>query len=101
MAWQAFRGTAEVVLTLPVRLYDVAQAAFGPSERDPDGPLGVVGVSRLAGEIAAAEQPGFELREKTGTMISVLASLNMALFVFNLLPQIGRASCRERVEFAE
>lgn len=86
MAWQAFRGTAEVVLTLPVRLYDVAQAAFGPSERDPDGPLGVVGVSRLAGEIAAAEQPGFELREKTGTMISVLASLNMALFVFNLLP---------------
>lgn len=86
LAWQAFRGTAEIIVTLPVRLYDVAQAAFGSAERDPNGPLGVVGVSRLAGEIASAEQPGFELREKTGTMISMLASLNMALFVFNLLP---------------
>ncbi len=86
MAWSAFTRTAELILTLPVRLYEVAEAAFGSAERDPDGPLGVVGVSRLAGEVAAAEQPGFELREKTGTMISMLASLNMALFVFNLVP---------------
>src|SRR5699024_11564361 len=93
MAWQAFRGTAEVVLTLPVRLYDVAQAAFGPSERDPDGPLGVVGGSRLGGEIAAAEQSGFELRGKTGTKISRLASVHMARFVVqlrSLLPCVGR-----------
>lgn len=86
MAWDAFRRTGEMILTLPMRLYEVAQAAFGPEERDPDGPLGVVGVTRLAGEIASADQPGFELREKTGTMVSVLASLNMALFVFNLVP---------------
>ncbi|WP_422116969.1 M50 family metallopeptidase [Brachybacterium sp. UNK5269] len=86
MAWSAFTRTAELILTLPVRLYEVGQAAFGSAERDPNGPLGVVGVSRLAGEVASAEQPGFELREKTGTMISMLASLNMALFVFNLVP---------------
>ncbi|MDN5820965.1 MAG: site-2 protease family protein [Brachybacterium sp.] len=86
MAWSAFTRTGELVLTLPVRLWDVGQAAFGTAERDPNGPLGVVGVSRLAGEVAAAEQPGFELREKVGTMISMLASLNMALFVFNLVP---------------
>lgn len=82
----AFVRTAEIVVTLPVRLYDVAVAAFGGGERDPNGPLGVVGVSRLAGEVASADQPGFELREKVGTLISMLASLNMALFVFNLLP---------------
>ncbi|MFC7373926.1 M50 family metallopeptidase [Brachybacterium sp. GCM10030267] len=86
MAWSAFTRTGALILTLPVRLYEVAQAAFGSAERDPDGPLGVVGVSRLAGEVASADQPGFELREKTGTMISMLASLNMALFVFNLVP---------------
>ena len=86
MAWDAFTRTGSMVLSLPVRLVEVAQAAFGPQERDPNGPLGVVGVTRLAGEIASADQPGFELREKTGTMISVLASLNMALFVFNLVP---------------
>ncbi|MDN5686976.1 MAG: site-2 protease family protein [Brachybacterium sp.] len=86
LAWTTFSRTGELVLTLPVRLYEVGQAAFGSAERDPNGPLGVVGVSRLAGEVAAADQPGFELREKVGTMISMLASLNMALFVFNLVP---------------
>lgn len=86
MAWSAFSRTGTLVLTLPARLWEVGQAAFGSAERDPNGPLGVVGVSRLAGEVAAADQPGFELREKVGTMISMLASLNMALFVFNLLP---------------
>ena len=86
MAWSAFTQTGKLVITLPVRLYEVGQAAFGGAERDPEGPLGVVGVSRLAGEVASADQPGFELREKTGTMISMLASLNMALFVFNLVP---------------
>ncbi|GAA4530732.1 site-2 protease family protein [Brachybacterium paraconglomeratum] len=86
MAWSAFTQTGKLVITLPVRLWEVAQAAFGSAERDPNGPLGVVGVSRLAGEVASADEPGFELREKTGTMISMLASLNMALFVFNLIP---------------
>ncbi|MGP9601351.1 MULTISPECIES: M50 family metallopeptidase [unclassified Brachybacterium] len=86
MAWSAFTQTGKLVITLPVRLWEVGQAAFGSAERDPNGPLGVVGVSRLAGEVASADQPGFELREKTGTMISMLASLNMALFVFNLIP---------------
>ncbi|GAA1488571.1 M50 family metallopeptidase [Brachybacterium sacelli] len=86
LAWTTFSRTGELILTLPVRLYEVGQAAFGSTERDPDGPLGVVGVSRLAGEVAAADQPGFEVREKVGTMVSMLASLNMALFVFNLVP---------------
>src|SRR5699024_11834247 len=86
MAWSAFSRTGTLVLTLPARLWEVGQAAFGSAERDPNGPLGVVGVSRLAGEFAAADQPGFELREETGTMLAMLASLNMALVVFNLLP---------------
>ena len=86
MAWSAFTQTGKLVITLPLRLWEVAQAAFGSAERDPNGPLGVVGVSRLAGEVASADEPGFELREKAGTMISMLASLNMALFVFNLIP---------------
>ena len=86
LVWTMFTRTGEIVVTLPVRLYEVAQAAFGSAERDPNGPLGVVGVSRLAGEVASADQPGFELRDKTATMLSMLASLNMALFVFNLVP---------------
>ncbi|MGP9694448.1 M50 family metallopeptidase [Brachybacterium sp. AOP25-B2-12] len=84
--WDTFVGTAKIVVTLPVRLVDVAVAAFGDAPRDPNGPIGVVGVSRLAGEVVSADQPGFEVKEKLFTLVSMLASLNMALFVFNLIP---------------
>ena len=78
--------TAKIVLTLPARLVDVAQAAFGSAERDTSSVVGVVGVGRLAGEIASAEAPGYGVLERTVAMLSLVASLNIALFVFNLIP---------------
>src|SRR5699024_12196617 len=42
LVWTTFSRTGELVLTLPVRLYEVGEAAFGGAERDPNGPLGVV-----------------------------------------------------------
>lgn len=74
----------EMILNLPQRLIDVAQAAFGPEERDPNGPMSVVGVGRMAGEIAALDQ--VPILERVSAMVQLLASLNVALFVFNLIP---------------
>ena len=74
----------ELILNLPQRLVDVAQAAFGTEERDPNGPLSVVGVGRMAGEIAALDQ--VPILERVSAMVQLLASLNVALFVFNLIP---------------
>ena len=37
-------GVAGIVANLPQRMVDVANAAFGPGERDPNGPMSVVGV---------------------------------------------------------
>jgi membrane-associated protease RseP (regulator of RpoE activity) len=74
----------ELILHLPQRLVDVAQAAFGPGERDPNGPMSVVGVGRMAGEIAALDQ--VPVLERLSAMVQLLASLNVALFVFNLIP---------------
>jgi membrane-associated protease RseP (regulator of RpoE activity) len=82
----AFVGTARVVVTLPVRLVEVGKAAFSPAARDPNGPIGVVGAGRLAGEITSADRPGVDLAAKVSTLVSLLASLNMALCVFNLVP---------------
>ncbi|WP_432563575.1 M50 family metallopeptidase [Kineococcus sp. SYSU DK003] len=81
-------SVAGIVVRLPERLYDVAQAAFGSAERDPDGPIGVVGIGRLAGELNAqpAIIPGDELAERTSRLVSLLAGLNVALFVFNMVP---------------
>jgi membrane-associated protease RseP (regulator of RpoE activity) len=77
-------GVVRVILTLPQRLVDVAEAAFGPAERDPNGPLSVVGVGRIAGEIASVDS--LAVADRIASLIGILASLNVALFVFNLVP---------------
>ncbi|HLT83446.1 MAG TPA: site-2 protease family protein [Phototrophicaceae bacterium] len=78
-------ATVGVVLTLPQRLVDIAQAAFGTEERD-GSVVGLVGVGRFAGEIASIDSDSYGLTERTADMLGLLASLNLALFVFNLLP---------------
>ncbi|WP_243694876.1 M50 family metallopeptidase [Labedella populi] len=80
----ALGSMVHLILNLPQRLVDVAEAAFGPGERDPNGPMSVVGVGRIAGEVAALDE--VPIASKAATMIGMLASLNVALFVFNLVP---------------
>jgi membrane-associated protease RseP (regulator of RpoE activity) len=82
--WDNVVGVVRVIVTLPERLVDVAQAAFGPEERDPNGPLSVVGVGRIAGEIASVDS--LDVRDRAASLIGIVASLNVALFVFNLVP---------------
>ncbi len=81
----ALGATVDVVLTLPQRIVDVAQAAFGQEDRDP-GVVGLVGVGRFAGEIASIDSDRYGVAERTADMLGLLASLNLALFVFNLVP---------------
>ncbi|WP_223695100.1 M50 family metallopeptidase [Leifsonia poae] len=73
-----------VIINLPERLVGIWNAAFGPGERDPNGPISIVGVGRVAGEVTALD--GVPVVDKAYTMIGLLASLNIALFVFNLIP---------------
>jgi membrane-associated protease RseP (regulator of RpoE activity) len=77
-------AVAGIILNLPQRMVDVANAAFGPGERDPNGPISVVGVGRVAGEIAAIDE--IPVIDKAAGLIGILASLNIALFVFNMVP---------------
>lgn len=72
-----------LIVTLPVRLWDVGVALVTGGERDPNGPLSVVGVGRLAGEVAATEAP---VLNRISVLLGLLGSLNIALFVFNLIP---------------
>ncbi|MFF2634025.1 M50 family metallopeptidase [Microbacterium sp. NPDC058021] len=72
-----------VVVQLPVRVYDTAIALFTGGERDPDGPLSVVGAGRIAGEVASVDAP---VLNRVAGLLGLLASLNLALFVFNLIP---------------
>lgn len=75
---------AGIIINLPQRLVAVANAAFGSGERDPNGPVSVVGVGRLAGEIASINT--VPIADRASALIGLVASLNIALFVFNLIP---------------
>ncbi|MBC9943212.1 site-2 protease family protein [Leucobacter sp. cx-328] len=74
---------ANVIVRMPERMVAVWNAAFGPDEREVDGPISVVGVGRLAGEVASLDAP---VSARVQTMVGLVGSLNVALFVFNLVP---------------
>jgi membrane-associated protease RseP (regulator of RpoE activity) len=74
---------ASLIVTLPVRLWDVGVSLVTGGERDPNGPLSVVGVGRIAGEVAATDAP---ILNRFAVLLGLLGSLNVALFVFNLIP---------------
>ena len=81
--WDFTVSTFESLKSFPIRVYDLAYRMATGKERDPNGPISVVGVTRLSGEIAASDQ---SLRAKTQQIIGMAASLNLFLFLFNLLP---------------
>ncbi|WP_242492391.1 M50 family metallopeptidase [Agromyces binzhouensis] len=84
MVGENVQAVAGIIVNLPQRLVDVANAAFGPEERDPNGPISVVGVGRVAGEIASLDE--VPIASRAAGLVGILASLNVALFVFNLIP---------------
>ena len=77
-------GVTNMILHLPQRMVDVSNAAFGEGKRDVNGPIGIVGVGRVAGEVASTNL--VDPVSKGATLIGILASLNIALFVFNMVP---------------
>ena len=83
MAADNVARVASLIVTLPVRLWDVGVSLVTGGERDPNGPLSVVGVGRLAGEVAATDAP---ILNRFAVLLGLLGSLNIALFVFNLIP---------------
>ena len=81
--WELTVRSAAAILTFPAKLVGVADAAFSDGERDPEGPIGVVGASRISGEVAGADLPA---SWKFAQLIGIIASVNLFLFLFNLIP---------------
>lgn len=84
MAGENIKQISGVIFNLPARVAGVAKAAFSEEPRDPNGPISVVGVGRVAGEVAAMEEVPMQAR--IGTLVGLLAGLNFALAIFNLIP---------------
>ena len=72
----------QAVVAIPSKVPGLV-SAIGGAERDVNGPQGIVGVGRLSAEVAVAPRP---VADRIAFMVSILASLNMSLFLFNLVP---------------
>ncbi|WP_448609660.1 M50 family metallopeptidase [Geodermatophilus sp. URMC 60] len=77
-------NAVERLVEIPERIPQLFRAAFLGEERDPNGPIGVVGVGRISGEVFSI--PQLTTLEKVSTFLQLLASINLVLFLFNLLP---------------
>lgn len=77
------QATVSAFARLPQKMVGIWHAAFGGEERDPEGPIGVVGASRIGGEILASEHP---VKDKFALFIAILAGVNFAVGMFNLIP---------------
>jgi membrane-associated protease RseP (regulator of RpoE activity) len=72
-----FTGVVDAIKKFPEKIPGLWTAITG-GERDPNGPVSVVGASRIGGEL-------FE-RDLYTAMFLVIASLNLFVGLFNLLP---------------
>ena len=78
------QNSVTALISLPNKIPDLVNQTFGNQERDPEGLVGVVGVARVSGE--TAETKALTTREKIATFILIIASLNIFVGMFNLLP---------------
>jgi membrane-associated protease RseP (regulator of RpoE activity) len=75
-------ATVQALGRFPEKLVGVAKSIVG-GERDQNSPMSVVGASRVAGEVASSD---LTTGQKGAALISLLASLNLFLALFNFIP---------------
>jgi membrane-associated protease RseP (regulator of RpoE activity) len=76
-------GTVQALGNFPQKLVGVAKSIVG-GQRDQNSPMSVVGASRVAGEVASNN--ALTAGERIAFLVSLLASLNLFLALFNFIP---------------
>ncbi len=78
------KDVAAALVDLPVKVYHVALAIVGLEERDPEGPVSVVGGGRMAGEVTSHTEISW--RDKGVSLVGIVAGFNLFIGMFNLVP---------------
>ena len=83
-SWALARESVKSLFTLPTKVPQLIRQTFMGEERDPDGLVGVVGAARVSGEVVGSEN--LAGNQRLQTFILIVASLNIFVGLFNLLP---------------
>ena len=81
---QIFTGSIKSLIGLPAQIPDLVGQTFLGKERNADGLVGIVGVARVSGETASSGN--LTTGEKFATLVLIVASLNIFVGIFNLIP---------------
>lgn len=79
-------GTAKIIVSLPAQLWNIGVSIVTDTSRDASGVVGLVGIADMAGKITSTAAADYSFAARAADMFLLFASLNMSLFVFNLLP---------------
>lgn len=83
LLFEQSRRVLGAVLGFPVRVLETFGDSLRGAERDPAGPVGLVGVGRIGADIGDTPAP---MNTRLGQLLVLLAGLNISLGVFNLIP---------------
>ena len=78
------RESIKSLVALPTKVPQLIRQTFGGEERDPNGLVGVVGAARVSGDAVSSNK--LNNTERFGTFLLLIASLNIFVGIFNLLP---------------
>jgi len=78
------RESVKALIALPTKIPQLIRQTFGHEKRDPNGLVGVVGAARVSGDAISSSK--LNNTERLGTFLLLIASLNIFVGLFNLLP---------------
>ena len=79
-------GTAEMIVQLPIQALEAVTQIAPGSPRDSQGAISIIGLGQFSGDLASSSE--ISLEDKVLSQLSLLLSLNVALFVFNMVPLV-------------
>ncbi len=77
-------GSIKALISLPTQIPALLRQTFGGEKRNAEGLVGVVGVARVSAQTASSGVLTFP--EKIASFVLIIASLNIFVGIFNLLP---------------
>ena len=78
------RESVKALIALPTKVPQLIRQTFGNEKRDPNGLVGIVGAARVSGDAVSSNK--LNNTERLGTFLLLIASLNIFVGLFNLLP---------------
>lgn len=78
------KTTLRALLSFPKATLSMSETLVTSKPRDENGPISVVGISQVSGQIATEDSVA--ISDKIYAFLMLIASINMFLFIFNLVP---------------